>query len=157
MNPCITMSICVCLLTVLAKSVQGAEPFSEPWISAANGIAAINHPPLLNEQTIGNNTGYNFNSNYFTYNKLNLTFDQIIDKYIIFASHVQSITCGTSCCWSRSHEVDNVFGHKAPRLSTRGAILSNCGVNSSDLSILSTYGVNLSNFIDLHLAKLVTT
>ena len=57
MKPCITMSISVCLLTMLAKSVQGAEPFLKPWISAPNEIAAINHPPLVNKQTIGKKVG----------------------------------------------------------------------------------------------------
>jgi len=33
---------------MLAKSVQTAEPFLKPWISKSNGIATINHPPLVN-------------------------------------------------------------------------------------------------------------
>jgi hypothetical protein len=44
---------------MLAKSVQGAELFSQPWISAPKKIAAINHPPLVKQQAIGNN---NFSS-----------------------------------------------------------------------------------------------
>ena len=37
------MLISASLSIMLAKSVQAAEPFLEPWISKSNEIAIINH------------------------------------------------------------------------------------------------------------------
>jgi len=53
MKSCITTLISACLSIMLAKSVHSAEPFMKPWISAPkNDIATINHPSLLNTQTL---------------------------------------------------------------------------------------------------------